>query len=125
MTFAPTFPWHQALAFALTGQRTELADTVRPAVGTALEDLAAAGWDRDCIAAEAERAHAAGEPWPHPVPEDLREDLGAAAFHAMVADAKARLGIDQPASLPLAHRPLDADERRLSADLPPHHGHVG
>lgn len=120
-----TQAWHRVLALALTGEEVALADVDRPDVTAALAELAAVGWTRDRIAAQAAQAHASEQPWPHPVQPAARADLGAAAFHAMLADAKRRLDVDQPEVLSVARRPLDADERRLSADLPPHHGHVG
>ncbi len=95
--------WHQALAFAVTGER-------RPDLGTQpVPDL-------DVVAV----ALAGRQLGAYAVPADLREGIGAAQLAALVTALRARLA---PGGRPvLADRPPDADERRLLADVPPHHG---
>jgi hypothetical protein len=56
----------------------------------------------------------------HPVPADLLEGIGAAQFAAVLAELRTRLA--SQARPVLAERAPDADERRLLADVPPHHG---
>ena len=95
--------WHQALAYALTGER-------RPELG---EQEAP---DLDVVA-EALTGRPVGA---YAVPPDLRDGLGAAQLAALVTELRARLA---PRPHPvLAERAPDADERRLLADVPPHHG---
>ncbi len=56
----------------------------------------------------------------HPVPADLLEGIGAAHFAAVLTDLRTRL-VSQTRPV-LSDRAPDADERRLLADVPPHHG---
>ncbi len=57
------------------------------------------------------------------VPADLRARLGAAQFAAALAGLRTALDLDRtPRTAPRPGRPLTADERRLLADVPPHHG---
>jgi hypothetical protein len=99
----PAAAWHQALVYAVTGQR-------RPELG--LQQAP----DLDVVVAEVgESARGA-----HPVPADLTAGIGAARFAAVLAALRARLATQgRPV---LAERAPDADERRLLADVPPHHG---
>ncbi len=95
--------WHQALVFAVTGGR-------RPELGVQeAADLGAV------VAAVA--GHDLGA---YVVPADLREGIGAAQLAALVNALRARLA--GPGRPVLAARAPDADERRLLADVPPHHG---
>lgn len=100
----PTPAWHQALVFAVTGRR-------RPELGRQAEP------DLDVVlAALVDEPRGA-----HPVPADLREGIGAAQLAAVLAELRARLAAstDRPV---LAERAPDAAERRLLAEVPPHHG---
>ena len=57
------------------------------------------------------------------VPADLRARLGAAQFAAALAGLRTALDLDRsPPYRSSPGRPLTADERRLLADVPPHHG---
>ena len=57
------------------------------------------------------------------VPADLRTRLGAAQFAAALAGLRTALDLNRnPRTAPGPGRPLTADERRLQADVPPHHG---
>ncbi|SEQ92106.1 hypothetical protein [Microlunatus flavus] len=95
--------WHQALAYAVSGER-------RPELG--VQEVP----DLDVVAA----ALAGRTVGAHAVPPDLREGIGAAQLAALVTALRARL--DAGAHPVLADRAPDADERRLLADVPPHHG---
>lgn len=108
----------RAVGFALTGQ-ADVIDRVTPGVREALAD---AGWSYDRVRAHAEAVLAAGEVWPHPVPEDLRAPVGAARLLAVLQQVQGDLGLFGRAAAPAPRRPLTADERRLLNDVPPHHG---
>ena len=95
--------WHQALAYALTGERrAELGEQEEPDLEVVVAALA-------------------GRPLgAYAVPADLRAGIGAAQLAALVTQLRTRLA---PRPRPvLADRAPDADERRLLADVPPHHG---
>ncbi len=100
----PTKTWHQALAFAVTGER-------RPDLGRqATPDLDVV------LAAIADHPRGA-----HAVPPDLTDGIGAAQLAAVLTELRARLSAAGSRPV-LAERSPDAAERRLLADVPPHHG---
>lgn len=105
-----------AVLWALTGER---ADAAGGDVHAALMDQ---GWDRVAVQSHARAVIAAGDVWPHQVPDDLRLRLGSARLLAAVHRAQADLGLFGEQAEPAAARPLNADERRLLQDVPPHHG---
>lgn len=118
--------WHRALAYAITGEQWDgLAEQSAPD----LEELAAliearcpGGLPR--LRETVVRRRSAGAPWPYPVPAELRAGLGAAQWLAALTALRRLLGLDPAAARPvLSSRAPDADERRLLADVPPHHGH--
>lgn len=114
-------PWHRALAFALTGAELDLDAQTAPDIADLVADLAKLGWDADAVGAHAREAAGSG-PWPHPIPDTLRSGLGAAQLYAALTEARARLGLEVLTVLPPSRRTrLDADERRLLADVPPHY----
>lgn len=119
-------PWHQALAYAITGERWDgLGEQSAPdlaGLAALIESRCAGGLPqlRDTVA----RRRSAGEPWPYPVPADLRAGLGAAQWLAALTQLRRHLDLDPATPRPvLSSRAPDADERRLLADVPPHHGH--
>lgn len=115
-------PWHAAIAHALTGEELDLGVQPAPDLAELQAQLDAAGWTGERIRAHA-HATAGVEPWPHPVPDALRSGLGAAQLHAAIGRARERYGLTVLAVLPPSRRThLDADERRLLADVPPHFG---
>ncbi len=118
-----TLAWHRALASALVGSDLGLPDAPAPQPDAVRAALADAGWDADRLAAHVAECRAAGEPWPHPVPDALRRGLGAAQFHAVLAALRHDLGLEglEPRG-PSRRTTLTPDERRLLADVPPHHG---
>jgi hypothetical protein len=103
--------WHQALAYAVTGQR-------QPELGyQAQPDLAVlAGRLRTFVAADATFVGP-----PHRVPDDLMRGIGAAQFQAALAELRVLLA-GRLAGPVVSSRPLTAEELRLDADRPPHHG---
>ena len=117
-----TQPWHRALGLALTGEDLDLGVQERCDAHAVAAALAGAGWAAPRIAAHA-RALAGVAPWPHPVPAQDRAGIGAAEFHAALIRTREALGVDALEVLPPSSRTtLDADERRLVADVPPHFG---
>ena len=113
------FPaWHQALAYAVTGQSLpDLGRQRQPDVtglATQLERLAA---DRDIdlswSAADTD----------YVVPPDLMEGIGAAQFWAALGELRRALRVAAPGSATAvtADRPLTPEESRLLAERPPHH----
>lgn len=85
-------------------------------------DLVSAGWPPERVAAHARATLASGEAWPHPIPDALRAGLGAAQLLAALRRVRAELGLAALESrAPSRRSALDADERRLIADAPPHH----
>jgi hypothetical protein len=106
--------WAAALARALTGEAVAV-----PESADVLAELAAVGWDRPRLARHAEATWSAGEPWPHPDPAALKA-FGAARWSAALADCRRRLGLETTPMPPSPRTRLDADERRLLADKPPH-----
>ena len=102
--------WHQALAYAVTGQRRpELGYQAQPdlaELSLRLGELA----DADVLAAGPL----------HRVPDDLMRGLGPAQFRAALTELRAALS-RPPAGPVVASRPLTAEERRLDADRPPHY----
>ncbi|SDS33172.1 hypothetical protein [Microlunatus soli] len=116
--------WHPALIFAITGERTAAGTSqLRPDLAAVGDQLAARTGGLEQLRADVRARRAAGRPWPYPIPDDLRRGLGAAQLLAALAELRRRLLLDEPERAVLSNRAPDADERRLLADVPPHHGH--
>lgn len=130
--------WHAAVVYALVGEVTDDdgLDPTRSPGGSAPTDAAGSpdpsaitatltarpgGLER--LRAEIAARRRAGQSWPYPIPAELRDGLGAAQLLAVVAELRRTLDLDPPVRPVLSDRPPDADERRLLADVPPHHGH--
>lgn len=112
-----------AVALALTG--TALSGSASTPDGIVAE-LDAMGWDSTRIAAVRAAAQDAGHPWPHPVADDQLTAAGPARVLATVRACRSLLG--QAGLRPAVRHPasrLDAADRRLLAEVPPHHGPVG
>jgi hypothetical protein len=119
-----TTGWHVGLAYALVGFEVDLPASATPDAAVLVADLAAIGWDADRIGDHARETAAAEQPWPHPVPAWLRQDCGAAQFHAALARTRVLLGLVTLETRPPSGRSrLNADEERLMREVPPHHGH--
>ncbi len=109
--------WHQALAYAVTGQRVaELGRQRQPDVArlaTELERLGGPGGTERSWSVEVTD---------YLVPAELMEGIGAAQFWAVLDDLRQALGLTDPGSPAVTtDRPLTAEENRLIADRPPHH----
>ena len=114
--------WHAALSYALLGRVPEgLADSDPVDVAELLRELDRLPGGLDLVRAEIARRRPA-HPWPHPVPENLMRGLGPAQFASALAAVRSELGVDARARVVSAERTFDPDERRLQADVPPHHG---
>jgi hypothetical protein len=137
MTEAPQrdvgLPWHQALSYALTGERRdETADQTSPDLELLAHQLAAEPGS-EALSAHATERLDQGEPWPHPVPPDLMAGLGYAQFAAALSELVRSLGL-RPSTVPAVRNPTSeraesetaappsADLRRLLDEVPPHHG---
>ena len=108
------------LARALTGERLPVVNA--DPVGL-LAELAELGWDRARLLELRASRRRARQPWPFPVDQQAVRDIGFARFDARLAELREGLAMDaevRPAHL--NDRPLDADERRLVAERPPHWG---
>jgi hypothetical protein len=106
-------PWHQALAWVVTGVRfDDLGQQARPDPEALAELL------RPRLGAEVDPAELTRS---HPLPAELAEGLGAAQLAAAAAELRRRLSGPPPAVV-AEQRPFTADERRLLQDVPPHHG---
>ncbi|MDO5677769.1 MAG: hypothetical protein Q4G35_09735 [Propionibacteriaceae bacterium] len=108
-------PLASLLAQALTGEALAV-----ESVAGLPEELAALGFTAQRLAAMRQAAQEAEEPWPFPVPLDVRREVGFARFDAALAEARQALGLTGLVSARPAERPLDRDEQRLVADRPPH-----
>lgn len=106
--------WQEALAYAVTGRRyAELAGRPGPDVDELVAFL------KPRLGADLDRSELLR---PHPLPQDLRQGIGAAQLWAAMTELRARLA--PPAAGPTAvvrEGPLSAAERRLVEDVPPHH----
>ncbi|MDR1430612.1 MAG: hypothetical protein LBI99_00640 [Propionibacteriaceae bacterium] len=116
--------WHSALAQALTGEVFDLPDHGSPDFAALAAELAEHGWRANRIKEHAHARAAAGQGWPHAIDPAVVTALGAARFQATLARLREQLGVwvlDEQA--PSHRTQLNADELRLLAEVPPHHGH--
>lgn len=86
-------------------------------------ELEACGWSAMRLSELRSARQMEGLPWPFPVDLAARRAIGFARFDARLAELRRLLGLDGLVSVAPAHdRTLDPDERRLTADRPPHWG---
>ena len=111
--------WHAALAYALLGPPVrELVEPGVPQLDRLLDELGGVA----AVRAQVVAARAVGA-WPYEVPAELRAGLGAAQYAAAWRGLVGALGPLATNARPVVtDRALTADERRLIADRPPHHG---
>lgn len=99
------------------------------AVGTPEElvvCLAERGWSSSRVAELKAEYLAAGDRWPTQIPAASARPVGSAQLHAWLSQCVQLLGLDAvDAGVRDAHQLLDAEDRWLLADRPPHHGSVG
>lgn len=114
---------HSALAWALVGEQLDLDPATVLDQDALVTQLAEHGWNAAAIREHAVACHAREEVWPHQVPPELRAGLGAAQWFAALGELRDRLDVvvleERP---PSTRTQLNADERRLLADVPPHFG---
>jgi hypothetical protein len=110
--------WASELASCLVGESVELPDTA-PVARDVLAALERAGWPAARIEAVARTRFEVEEPWPFPVGREVVA-AGPAQWYALVAEARTLLGLDGEVQLPPTRTALNADERRLLSDVPPH-----
>jgi len=112
------------LAYALTGEELPIRDT-----DGSTEDFVAAleeaGWTPDRVVRAANLAWEQETCWPYPLPPHSLDSVGAAQWYAALTEVRAALGLDARRMAPSKRTVLTQDERRLMAELPPHHGRVG
>lgn len=120
-------PVARACAHALLG---EAADSLDVETARAPEDLLSQlreqGWGAPRI--DELRAHRQreGQPWPVESSQGGLRAVGFAQLHAWVSQCVHLLGFDAvDAGVRDAQTPLDAEDRRLLSECPPHHGSVG
>lgn len=91
-----------------------------------LSRLADAGWDPVRIADVASQCRNNSVRWPFESENLADMGVGAAQFHAWVQACVRLLELDATnAGVRHATQALDAEDRRLLAERPPHHGSVG
>lgn len=117
----PDAAWHDALAYALVGERFDFGPLPAPDVPLLVGQLAALGWDAARIRRHALGVRATEAPWPHPIPDALRAGLGAAQLHAALGAVRDALGVAALDAQVSTRTTLNADERRLLNEVPPHH----
>jgi len=119
------------VAIALTGGTLPAPDDLGASslTGDATSDLiawlAAAGWDAGRLMQHRDETLAAGRVWPHRVSAAVRGNLGAAQAAALIRGVVAELGLDHGVTTVRRRIQADDADRRLIAELPPHHGRVG
>ena len=118
MTEDSLYPaWHQALAYAVTGQSLpDLGRQRQPDVPTLAAELEqrAASRDIDLSWSAADSNYV--------VPPDLMEGIGAAQFWAALGELRrARRGAPPSSAAASPDRPLPPEESRLLVERPPHH----
>lgn len=108
------------LARALTGEELPVSS---PELPDLVAELAALGWDASCLVAMRRWRQEERLPWPFPVDTATVRRVGFARFEARLAELRGMLGLSGETSRAhVVDRPLDADERRLAAERPPHWG---
>jgi hypothetical protein len=114
----PAPAWHQALAYAICGQRlSELGRQDEPDLDELIRVLS-----NDAALAPLVQDQRRSGAWPHAVPDELMAGLGWAQFSAALTALITRLDLGPgSAKRRLSNRPPDAKERRLLHDVPPHH----
>lgn len=114
--------WDEALGWALVGELIAAAPAPLPDPVRLEAALVADGWTRERISAHARERIAAETRWPHQIPAELRAGLGPAQLAAALLAVRERMGLAELEVRPPApKRALDADERRLLGEVPPHH----
>ncbi len=112
--------WASDLAACLVGERLELPGSLMDARAV-LVALAEHGWPSERIVGLAHARLEGEQEWPFPVSRDVVA-AGPAQWYALVGEARSLLGLDGIVHAPATRTALNADERRLLSDAPPHWG---
>jgi hypothetical protein len=104
-----------ALGYALTGERLPDSSAAGEPV---LDQLSAAGWPTQRILDFRAERSLAGARWPLPVDRDLLGGVGLAQFQAALNQLVAAL--DESVARVRHPGPLDREDLRLLAEVPPH-----
>lgn len=112
------------LAFALTGENLPLTGDIG-AADRFLARLDSAGWPARRIRDQAHSRWDEDAAWPYPLAPGRLHGIGAAQWYAALTRVRRQLGLDVVRQPPSQRTELTAEERRLLADVPPHHGPVG
>lgn len=120
----------QACLVALTGHdATQLGDPGLALVhnpAQLVQGLEQAGWGTDALSTTRKRCHHEGKRWPMVVPGEYLVQVGFAQLHAWVRECLVLVNLDAVyGGVRDSSQTLDAEDRRLMADRPPHHGSVG
>lgn len=107
------------LGRALTGEALDLHSPEPEELISELSDL---GYGFDRLGEIRRAQQEAEEPWPFPVRVEIVKGIGFALFHARLQILRELLDLTGLQPQPRAERALNADERRLIADRPPHWG---
>lgn len=118
--------WFAAVGFALTGERLAVPEQSAVTAARVVGWLGEQGWPASRVQDHRRRMIEREELWPHPLPEDLIPRGGMAQFHALLAEVRNALDVSGAVPrLRASDTRLTADDRRLLAEVPPHHGRVG
>lgn len=107
-----------AVGWALTG--TDLGPGPAPEADLVVEWLDASGWSAERLAAHRSERQGTNQPWPDQPPAGWVE--GWARYASLLRQVRELTGLNGLTASLRSQRPLSADERRLLADKPPHHG---
>lgn len=119
--------WFAALGWALTGVEVANEEPNRELQASAISSwLADAGWSSERVQQHRAQCQRDQVAWPHQVPDGWLGQGTAARFHALLTAVRAEMGVSglRPTPRPAQRRWGEA-ERRLVAEVPPHHGNVG
>lgn len=107
------------LGRALTGEALPLRS---PLTDDIVAELGHLGFGVDRLVQIRRARQEAGEPWPFPVQAEVVREVGFAVFQARLQALRKELSLTGLQPRQRVERALDAEERRLSADRPPHWG---
>lgn len=113
-----------AVVVALTGTRPQSALPGSGVEGV-LAWLRAQDWDAERLAGLRDATRQRQERWPLTVPAELLQVAGAARANALLQQCVTALGLDRVPARARSGHGLDARDRALLAERPPHHGSVG
>ncbi len=107
------------LGRALTGEELPLSASDPAALAAELVTL---GWDPARLADLRHQRQATRQPWPFPIPLEVRRELGFARFDARLAQLRELVGLNGQQRAVQSSRAWGDVDRRLAADRPPHWG---